>query len=74
MEEVDLGDRAVKKPTYISEKINQVGGVKDANSTKFMEFKDCFAWDYDEMSGLSRYLVELKLEIRPDKRQVKHTA
>lgn len=35
------------------------------------EFKDCFAWDYDEMHGLNRELVELKLSTRPDKKPVK---
>lgn len=36
------------------------------------EFKDCFAWDYDEFPGLSRELVELKLPIKPGKKSVKH--
>jgi len=35
------------------------------------EYKNCFAWDYNEMSGLSREMVELKLPIRPDKKPVK---
>lgn len=38
----------------------------------FKEFKNCFAWDYDEMPGLIRDLVELKLSIRPNKRTVKY--
>ena len=37
------------------------------------EFKDCFAWDYDEMPDLSRDLVELKLPIQYDKRPMKQT-
>lgn len=37
------------------------------------EFKDYFAWDYDEMPGVSRDLVELKLPIRPNKRPVELT-
>ncbi|XP_057418138.1 uncharacterized protein LOC130712317 [Lotus japonicus] len=35
------------------------------------EFKDCFAWDYDEMPGLSRDLVELQLPIKEDRKPVK---
>ncbi|GKV15581.1 hypothetical protein SLEP1_g26361 [Rubroshorea leprosula] len=30
------------------------------------EYKDCFAWDYSEMPGLDRNLVEHRLPIRPD--------
>src|ERR1051325_3435385 len=37
------------------------------------EFKDCFAWDYNEMSGLSRELVELKLPVKAGKNPVKQT-
>jgi hypothetical protein len=29
------------------------------------EYVDCFAWNYNEMSGLSRDLVEHKLPIKP---------
>ena len=35
------------------------------------EYKDCFAWDYNEMPGLNREVVELKLPIPPDKKPVK---
>lgn len=35
------------------------------------EFKDNFSWDYNEMTGLSRDMVELKLPIRPRKKPVK---
>jgi len=37
------------------------------------KYKDCFAWDYNEMPGLSRDMVELKLSIRPHKKAVKQT-
>lgn len=35
------------------------------------DYKDCVAWDYNEMLDLNRDLVELKLPIRPDKKHVK---
>lgn len=35
------------------------------------EYKDSFALDYDEIPGLNREPVELKLPIWPDKRPVK---
>jgi len=37
------------------------------------EYKYCFAWEYREMSGLSRDVVDLKLPIKPDKKPVKQT-
>lgn len=36
------------------------------------EFGYGFAWDYNEISGLSRDLEELKLPIKPGKKSVKH--
>jgi hypothetical protein len=29
------------------------------------EYKDCFAWDYSEMPGLDRSIVEHRLPIKP---------
>jgi len=67
LEEVDLGDGSIKRPTYVSAKItaefrNRIGEL-------LKDYKDCFAWDYNEMPGLKRKVVELKLLIRPDKKQ-----
>ena len=69
LEEVDLGDGSVKRPTYVSAKINR--GFKDRIVELLKEYKDCFAWDSNEMSCLSRELVEHKLPIQPDKKPVK---
>lgn len=35
------------------------------------EFKDYFAWDYDEMPGLNRGLVEMRLTMKLGKRYIK---
>jgi len=69
LEEVNLGDGPVKRPTYISAKITKEFKKRIVELLK--EYKDCFAWDYNEMSGLSWEMVELKLPIRPDKKPVK---
>jgi len=69
LEEVDLGDGTVKRPTYISTKIPKE--IKDRIVELLKEYKDCFTWDYNEMPGLSRKMVELKLPIRPGKKPVK---
>src|ERR1044072_3193875 len=71
LEEVDLGDGAIKRPTYISAKIDP--SLKNEMVCLLKEFKDCFSWDYNEMSGLSRDLVEHRLPIRPDKRPIKQS-
>lgn len=69
LEEIDLGDGTVKRPTYVSAKIPEKFKCQIAELLK--EYKDCFAWDYNEMPGLKREVVELKLPIRPDKKPVK---
>ena len=35
------------------------------------EYKDCFVWDYDELLGLERELVEHKLPIKPGCKPIK---
>ena len=69
--EVDLGEWSIKRPTYVSEKLNPKMKSKVIQLLK--EHKDCFAWDYNEMPGLSRDLVELKLPIKDGKKPINHT-
>ncbi|KAK2415056.1 hypothetical protein QL285_037577 [Trifolium repens] len=69
LQEIDIGNGSVKRPTYISANINQDLKVKVIALLK--EYKDCFAWDYNEMPGLSKELVEHRLPLRPDKKPVK---
>src|ERR1044072_4766820 len=71
LEEVDLGDGEVKRPTYNKAKIDP--SLKNEMVCLLKEFKDCFAWDYNEMPGLSRDLVEHRLPIQPDKRPIKQS-
>lgn len=49
-EAIDLGDGTIKRTTYISSKIDPSLRTKIIKVMK--EFKDYFAWDYDEMSDL----------------------
>lgn len=37
----------------------------------FHEFKDYFAWDYDDKSGLSRDLVEHRLSVQEGNKTIK---
>ncbi|XP_027359296.1 uncharacterized protein LOC113867964 [Abrus precatorius] len=68
LEEVNLGDEKEPRLTFISKLVDEE--VKDQLIKLLREFKDCFAWDYDQMPGLSRELVEHRLPIRPEKRYV----
>ena len=69
LEEVDLGDGTTKRITYISTKVDS--NMKGKVIELLKEFKDCFAWDYSEMPGLSRDMVEMKLPINQGRRPVK---
>ncbi|XP_058181448.1 uncharacterized protein LOC131299892 [Rhododendron vialii] len=40
--------------------------MKDCLKYLLSEFKDCFAWDYPDMPGLNRSLVEHKIPIKED--------
>lgn len=51
LEEVDLGDEAVKRLAHISVKIKL--GTKKEVIKLLKEFKDWVAWNYNEMPGLS---------------------
>ena len=69
LEEVDMGDGTAKRITYISTYINNE--MKDQVIKLLNKFKVCFAWDCNEMSGLSREMVEIRLLINSGKRPVK---
>ncbi|WJX39864.1 hypothetical protein P8452_27372 [Trifolium repens] len=69
LEEIDIGNGSVKRPTYISANIRP--DLKEKLVQLLKEFSDCFAWDYNEMPGLSREMVELKLPIKAGKKPVK---
>jgi len=66
LEEVDLGDGTVKRPTYVSTKVDKEFKAQIVELLK--NYKDLFALDYHEMPGLSRDVVELKLPIKPGKK------
>lgn len=71
LEEIDLGTGGIKKPTYVSANISPTLKIKVIQLLK--EYKDYFAWDYDEMHGLSRDMVKLKLQIKLGKKPIKQT-
>jgi hypothetical protein len=63
LEKIYLGDGSKPRPMYSSAKLD--AEYKKELITLLKEFKDCFAWDYYEMSGLDRSIVEHRLPIKP---------
>lgn len=72
LEEINLGIEAVKRPIFVSTFLPEDYKKKLINL--ITEYKDCFAWDYDEMPGLSRDLVEHRLPLREECRPVKQAS
>ncbi|GKV18516.1 hypothetical protein SLEP1_g28883 [Rubroshorea leprosula] len=64
LEEVNLGTEADPKITFISDSLEPCLHDKIINISR--DYKDCFAWDYFEMPGLDRNLVQHRLPIRED--------
>jgi hypothetical protein len=62
LEKVDIRDGSVPRPTFINQ--NLEADYKFELITLLKEYVDCFAWNYIEMPGLSRELVEHRLPIK----------
>ena len=62
MEEVNLSIVEEPRITYISSLLPT--NLKEHIISPLQEFKDFFAWNYDEMSGFERGLVEYRLPIK----------
>jgi hypothetical protein len=62
LEEVDIGDGRAPRPIFVSAKLTADQRQKVCDLLR--EFRVCFAWDYTEMPGLSRELVEHRLPIK----------
>ena len=63
MEEFNLDIVEEPRITYINSLLPT--NLKEHIISLLQEFKDCFAWNYDEMLGFDRGLVEHHLPIRP---------
>ena len=64
MEKVNLDTMEESRITYISSLLPS--DFKEGIIAILQEFKDCFAWNYDEMLGLDRSLVKYHLLIKSD--------
>ncbi|XP_073121324.1 uncharacterized protein [Henckelia pumila] len=64
LKEMNLGDFDNPKHVYISALLTDE--LKIMMKELLAEFKDCFAWSYEDMPGLDRHLVEHRLPIKDD--------
>jgi hypothetical protein len=69
LEEIDIGDGNKPRPTFISANLDL--GFKEELIKLLREYKDSFSWDYSEMPGLDRSIVEHRLPIKPGFRPYK---
>ena len=72
LKEVDIGSRDRPRLTYVSAKLDPE--YKQELVDLLKEFKDCFAWEYYEMPGLDRSIVEHRLPIKPGYRPFKQAS
>jgi hypothetical protein len=63
LEEVDICDGTIPTLTIVNKNLDPTFKLELIKILK--EYVDCFAWNYNEMPGLSRDLVEHKLPIKP---------
>jgi hypothetical protein len=62
LEKVDIGDGVISRPTYVSAHLNM---IQKWEMFELLKAYMCyFAWDYTEMPGLTRELVEHQLPIK----------
>jgi hypothetical protein len=74
LEEIDIGDGVTPRPTFVKKDLDVDYKV---SLIRFLrEYVNCFAWNYQEMSDLSRDLVEhqlpIKVGFRPYKQHARH--
>jgi hypothetical protein len=62
LEEVDIGPGDKPQPTFISKKLSPC--LREPMIALLKEYVDCFAWDYMEMPGLDRSIVEHRLPLK----------
>jgi hypothetical protein len=62
LEEVDIGPGDKPRPTFIRKKIDP--SLRELMIALLKEYSDCFAWDYMEMPGLDRSIIEHRLPLK----------
>jgi hypothetical protein len=72
LKEIDIGDGITPRPTFVKKTMSLED--KDAIIKLLKDYVDCFAWNYREMPGLIRELVEHRLPTKSGLRPYKQPA
>jgi hypothetical protein len=72
LEEIDVGDGETPRPTFVNKTLET--DPRDEMIGLLKLYSDCFTWNYIEMSGLSREIVEHRLPIKSGFRPFKQKA
>jgi hypothetical protein len=62
LEEIDIEDGKIPRPTFVNKTLET--DPRNGMISLLKEYSDCFAWNYTEMPGLSREIVEHRLPIK----------
>jgi hypothetical protein len=62
LKEVDIGPGDKPRPTFISKKLSPC--LREPMIALLKDYADYFAWDYMEMPGLDRSIVEHRLPLK----------
>jgi hypothetical protein len=62
VKEVDIGPGDKPRPIFINKKLSP--SLQELMIALLKEYADCFAWDYTEMPGLDRSIVEHQLPLK----------
>jgi hypothetical protein len=62
LEEIDIAPGDKPRPTFISKKLDP--SLREPMIALLKEYSDCFAWEYTEMPGLDRSIVEYRLPLK----------
>jgi hypothetical protein len=62
LEEIDIDPGDKPRPTFISRKLHP--SLREPMITLLRGYADCFGWDYTEMPGLDRSIVEHRLPLK----------
>ena len=72
LEEIDIGDGKTPRPTFVNKTLETDSRNEMIGLLK--EYSDYFAWNYTEMPGLSREIVEHRMPIKSGFRPFKQKA
>jgi hypothetical protein len=63
LEKIDIGPGDKPRPTFINKKLSPE--LREPMIGLLKEYADCFVWDYTEMPGLDRSIIEHRLPLKP---------